>query len=196
MENNWNIEQTKKLFGYAHEAAKLGKGLMWAFLKTSGESGRSVNSVRNYYYSQLKMFELVPKLAQDLGITLVTKERGQFELFKTEEICDLIEKILIGKASGVSVRATIAHLSGGDQKQALRLQNKYRSMITHHKSRVNNVMNNLAQQNIPYFNPYSKTVVTDGASQDDNYKKLTDYIASLDESEVDNFFTLMRKLFA
>ena len=30
----------------------------------------------------------------------------------------------------------------------------------------------------------------------DNYKKLTDYIASLDEKEVDNFFSLMRKLFA
>jgi len=196
MENNWSIEQTKKLFGYAYAAGESGKGLMWAFLKTAEESGRSVNSVRNYYYSQLKMFELVPKLAEDLGIRLKPVSRGQFELFKSDEIHDLLERILTGKANGFSVRATIAQLSGGDGKRALRLQNKYRSMITHHKPKVTAVMNGLAAKGTPYFNPYTKSVVTDAADAADNYKKLSDYITSLDESEVDNFFSLMKKLFA
>ena len=195
MENNWSIEQTKKLFGYAYDASEKGKGLMWAFLKTAEESGRSVNSVRNYYYSQLKMFELVPKLAEDLGIKLILSQRGQFELFEETEIRTLLERILVGKANGISVRATIAELSKNDEKIALRLQNKYRSMITHHKSKVIALLNALGQKGIVYFNPYTKTVVT-GAENQDNYKKLTDYITSLDANEVDSFFLLMKKLFA
>jgi len=195
MENNWSIEQTKKLFAYAYSAAATGKGLMWAFVKTAEESGRSVNSVRNYYYSQLKMFELVPKLAEDLGIKTVTSQRGQFELFDKDEIRQLLEQILVGKANGVSVRATIAKLSKGDAKLALRLQNKYRSMVMHHKDKLFGLMNELGKCGTVYYNPYTKSVVTepDGG---DNYKKLNDYIASLDQGEVAHFFTLMKKLFA
>ena len=194
MQNNWSISQTQKLFGYAYTATEENKGLMWAFLKMAEESGRSVNSVRNYYYSQLKMFELVPKLAEDLHIKLVNSQRGQFELFSDDEIKSLVEKILIGKANGISVRATIAELSGGDNKLGLRLQNKYRSMITHHRSKVVAIMNRLATEGIIFYNPYTKSLITE--PDGDNHKKLTDYIASLDENEVDNFFSLMRKLFA
>ncbi|MCL2797002.1 MAG: hypothetical protein FWD58_02985 [Firmicutes bacterium] len=195
MENNWSIEQTKKLFAYAYTAAQNGRGLMWAFVKTAEESGRSVNSVRNYYYSQLKMFELVPKLAEDLGIKIVTSQRGQFELFGGDEIRELLERILVGKANGVSVRATIGKISKGDAKLALRLQNKYRSMVMHHRGKVTALMNELGKRGIIYYNPYSKSVVTEPESGD-NYKKLNDYISSLDQTEVANFFQLMKKLFA
>ena len=195
MENNWSIEQTKKLFGYAMSAAESGRGLMWAFLKTAEESGRSVNSVRNYYYSQLKMFELVPSLATDLGIKIITSRRGQFELFEKDEIRALVERILTGKANGVSVRSTIAELSKGEPKRALRLQNKYRSMVMHHRTTVNEVMSDLEQRGIKYYNPYTKSVET-GQNTQDNHKRLTEYIASLDRSEVANFLSLMKKLFA
>jgi hypothetical protein len=114
------------------------------------------------------MFELIPKLAEDLGIKLVNTQRGQFELFKTEEINDLVERILVGKANGVSVRATIAELCRGDQKLGLRLQNKYRSMVTHHKPRITAVMNALGQKGVAYYNPYTKTVVTETAATTKN----------------------------
>ena len=194
MQNNWSIGQTQKLFSYALQAQEEKKGLMWAFIKLSEESGRSVNSIRNYYYSQLKMFELVPKLAEDLGITIANSNRTQFELFKNTEIDELVKSILIGKANGKSVRATIAHLSDGDSKLGLRLQNKYRSMITHHKSKVNVLMQEMATEGIIFYNPYTKSVVTEATP--DNHKKLADYIGSLNETEVDNFFLLMQKLFA
>jgi len=194
MQNNWTINQTQSLFAHAHEAMTKGRGLMWAFMKASKETGRSVNSVRNYYYSQLKMFELVPKLADDLNITLVKSGREQFELFDSSEITDLVKKILVGKANGSSVRATIAVLAKGDGKLALRLQNKYRSMVAHHKTKVVAIMKELADSGTVFFNPYTKTLVTEAAP--DNHKKLADYIGGLNETEVDSFFSLMKKLFA
>ncbi len=195
MENNWTIEQTKTLFSLAREAKEKERGLVWAFSAMSDKTGRSVNSVRNYYYSQLKMFELVPNLAKDLGIELVDSSRERFELFEADEIDELLENVLSGKARGVSVRQVIADMSGGDGKKALRLQNKYRSMILHHREKVNEVMRRIGASGKDYYNPYLKETVAAG-SETDNYKKLNDYIASLDEAEVGEFLQIMKKFFA
>lgn len=195
MENNWTIEQTKTLFSLAREAKEKERGLVWAFSAMSNKTGRSVNSVRNYYYSQLKMFELVPSLAKDLGIELVDSSRERFELFEADEIDELLENVLSGKARGVSVRQVIADMSGGDGKKALRLQNKYRSMILHHREKVNEVMRRIGASGKDYYNPYLKETVAAG-SETDNYKKLNDYIASLDEAEVGEFLQIMKKFFA
>ncbi|MCI8596198.1 MAG: hypothetical protein HFE35_05225 [Clostridia bacterium] len=195
MENNWTIEQTKTLFSLAREAKEKERGLVWAFSAMSDKTGRSVNSVRNYYYSQLKMFELVPSLAKDLGIELVDSSRERFELFEADEIDELLENVLSGKARGVSVRQVIADMSGGDGKKALRLQNKYRSMILHHREKVNEVMRRIGASGKDYYNPYLKETVAAG-SETDNYKKLNDYIASLDEAEVGEFLQIMKKFFA
>jgi hypothetical protein len=56
-------------------------------------------------------------------------------------------------------------------------------------------MNDLGAKGIAHYNPYTKSVVTEKDGTD-NHKKLADYIAGLNEDEVDSFFTLMRKLFA
>lgn len=198
MQNNWSIEQTKKLFGYVKKANDNKKGLMWAFNKMSDESGKTVNSVRNYYYSQLKMFELVPSLASDLGIEIINTDRGQFKLFNKSEITKLVEDILIAKAEGVSVRAKINDLSKGDTKTALRLQNKYRSMVSNHKEKVNVIMKDMTSRGLVYYNPYLKQVQSKDMQLDNinNHERLVEYIESLDEKEVDTFFVLMKKLFA
>lgn len=195
MEKNWSIEQTKRLFEYAYDAYEQKRGLMWAFMQVSNESGKSVNSVRNYYYSQLKMFELVPSLAHDLNIKLINVQRDRFELFESSEIDELVKEILIGKASGISVRATIAQKSEGDSKLALRLQNKYRSMVANHKSKVNKIMDSLAANNITHFNPYTKQVSSERAKVS-SHEQLLEYIKELDEREVDSVFEIFKKLFA
>ena len=195
MENNWTIDQTKTLFSLANEAKERGRGLVWAFSSMSEQTGRSVNSVRNYYYSQLKMFELVPRLAADLGISVPETARERFELFDASEIDELLERVLVGKAQGVSVRKVIAEMAGGDAKKALRLQNKYRSMILHHREKVTEIMRRIGADGKDYFNPYSKETVTAG-SETDNYRRLNDYISSLDESEVGEFLQIMKKFFA
>ncbi|MCL2675718.1 MAG: hypothetical protein FWE84_03920 [Firmicutes bacterium] len=192
MENNWTIQQTKNLFGYVKKAADSGKGLKWAFERASTESGRSVNSVRNYYYSQLKMFELVPGLARDLKIETIKSRRNGFELFSEDEITALIRTILKEKAKGRSVRAIITSIAGGP-KQALRLQNKYRSMVAHNRSRVMAIMNSMSEKGEAYYNPYQKQVV-DGGRQNDNLLRLNEYISKLDAGEVGSFLNILGKL--
>lgn len=190
--DNWTIAQTKELFELVRQASVSGKGLNWAFEEMAQSCERSSNSVRNYYYSQLKMFRLLPTLATDLKIRLPEVKRDSFELFKQGEIRELIENILIGKADGKSVRATIAEMAGGDTKKALRLQNKYRSMLTHHRAYMDEIMGSLKERNIAYYDPYRRTL---GSSEnDDNIRKLTEYISKLDEQEAGSFLKLIRKL--
>ena len=193
MDNNWTLAQTKELFSLVEKANASKTGLSSAFESMSKTYGRSVGSVRNFYYSQLKMFQLLPSLAKELKIKLPEQKRNSFELFTDAEIRTLIESILVGKASGKSVRAVIASLSGGDSRRALRLQNKYRSMLTHHRAHIESVMSSLSERGISYYDPYRRTV-GQGASDTDNIKKLTEYIARLDEQEAGNFLNLIRKL--
>lgn len=195
MDNNWTITQTKTLFSLCREAKESGRGLIAAFTDVAAQTGRSINSVRNYYYSQRKMFELVPSLAGDLGITLTEKDRERFTLFTQNEIDELLKEVLVGKANGVSVRKTILRLSDGNGKTALRLQNKYRSLILHHRDKVTQVMRVLSESGMPYYNPYLREKVLPG-EENDNYKKLNEYISSLDETEVGEFLHLMKKFFA
>ncbi len=189
MNNNtsWTIEQTKKLFSLCDKAKCGGSSLSDAFGLMAAETGRSVNSVRNYYYGQAKTFELVPEIAQKLGIKNTKVKRDAFVPFKSGEIRELIENVIVGKARGKSVRATIYEMAGGDAKTALRLQNKYRSVLRSHRDTVESVMNSLAARGVEYVNPYDK-------NRGDNFARLTEYIAALDESKVGSFLSLIEKL--
>lgn len=189
MENNWTITQTQELFRLAEQTEKTGRGLKEVFDKMAEKVGRSSNSVRNFYYSQLKMFELLPGLARDLNVTPPKKNRADFELFGESEINELMEKILVGKGSGKSVRAVIAEMALGDGKKALRLQNKYRSMLLHHRAAVEKIMTELKDKGIKYYDPYRHRVGTGG---EDNIGKLTEYIGRLDEREAGNFLKLLK----
>ena len=159
MDNKWSIDETKRLFDLAARAADSGKGLSSAFGEMARASGKSVNSVRNYYYSQLRLFEMLPEFTDKLGIRTVTMRREKFNVFTGEEIDALIETVLVGKAQGKSVRAIIAETAKGDKKLALRLQNKYRSTVACHRDRVQAVEDRLAERGADYFDPYSKRVV-------------------------------------
>lgn len=183
MDNKWSIDETKQLFDLAFEAAQNGKGLSAAFGEMSRHSGKSVNSIRNYYYSQLRLFEMMPEFTDRLGIRTVAMRREKFNVFSPEEIDALVETVLVGKAAGKSVRAIIAETAKGDKKLALRLQNKYRSTVSCHRDKVKAVEDKLAAKGVAYFDPYSKRVVK-GGKPDDNVSRLADYISRLSGSEV------------
>lgn len=189
--NNWTIDETKRLFNLCYSAAGRGSGLSEAFRQMAEETGHSVNSVRNYYYSQLKMFSLVPDVASDLGIKLVNSRREQFVTFDESEIKSLVRTVLTEKAKGNSVRKTIYDLSDGDAKLALRLQNKYRSTLVHHKSLVRDIMSELESSGTPYFDPYEKKLSSD---KSDNLSKLAEYVKTLDDGDVGRFLNLISKL--
>ena len=125
----------------------------------------------------------MPEFANRLGIKTVAMRRESFTVFSQKEIDDLIETVLLGKANGKSVRAVIAELSRGDKKTALRLQNKYRSMVSNHRDRVREIMNRLNSEGKLYFDPYQKRVVSDKSS-DDNVARLAEYIGKLDNDQM------------
>ncbi|MDE7164898.1 MAG: hypothetical protein K2O04_05705 [Clostridiales bacterium] len=186
MNNNWTVEQTKELFSMAFRAKKDGKSLSAAFRDMANKTGRSVNSVRNYYYGQAKTFELVPEVATKLGIKMHDTARERFVPFSDVETDELIRSVLIAKGRGISVRKAIMSMSNGDPKTALRLQNKYRSCLRSHRDRVERIVAELTAKHMPCQNPYN-----DGS---DNFARLTEYIASLDERGAHKFLSLIEKL--
>ncbi len=186
--SEWTIKETRELFMLCGTARDGGKSLSEAFLAMAKKTGRSVNSVRNYYYGQARTFELVPEIATKLGIKTVGVKRDAFVPFTDNEIRTLIETVLVNKAGGKSVRATIFELAGGDGKKALRLQNKYRSVLRSHRKDVEAVMRELDARGVAYVNPYVRE------NQADNFVRLTEYIAALDESKVGTFLSLIEKL--
>lgn len=179
MDGKWSLEETKSLFSLVERAYKNGDALSSAFSEMAIRSGKTVNGIRNYYYSQLRVFEMMPSVAVQLGINIISAKRASFELFTSGEIDELIEKVLVEKAKGKSVRAIIATLSGGDGKKALRLQNKYRSTVACHRDRVSRITARLAKAKTPYYDPYLKRVVN-GENEDGSIARLAEYIGTLD----------------
>lgn len=187
MENTeWTIEQTKALFERCYAARKKGESLSAAFREVADSTARSVNSVRNYYYAQAKTFEMVPDVAKKLGIKLNGSGRERFVPFTDGEVDSLIRSVLIAKGKGISVRKAINELAGGDAKEALRLQNKYRSCLRSHRDKVEAIVRELEHNHQPCFNPYGSSY--------DNFTRLTEYIASLDDTRVGKFLNLIEKL--
>lgn len=118
LRGGWQQEETEKLWQEVMKATAEGTPLRGVFEKMGRELGRKPNSVRNYYYMQLRARggEAFHRAAP-------------FEVFTQEEIHDLVKTVLTARAGGQSVRACVMELSGGDKALMLRLQNKYRSCL-------------------------------------------------------------------
>lgn len=183
---NWTIAETVELFTLCENARKSGDSLSTAFRVMADKTSRSVNSVRNYYYSQAKTFELVPEVAERLGIKHAAVERERFVPFTDNEVRKLIENVLIAKGEGKSVRRAIFEMANGDAKTALRYQNKYRSALKSHRELVDEIAADLKRRGVK-CGVYVK-------SDPDNFTRLTEYIAALDESRVGKFLSLIEKL--
>ena len=166
MENIWNLDNIKKLFMRAKDAERDGKSLASVFEKLAGEMNCSMGSVRNYYYSQAKLFKMMPSLAREMGVETACTRAKPFVVFGPEEAENILINALVNKAAGKSVRATLNELAGGDEKTALRYQNKYRSLLLHHKKTVHEVMDSLKKKGISFYNPYTRAIVNPGEETD------------------------------
>ncbi|MBR5110641.1 MAG: hypothetical protein IK099_10635 [Clostridia bacterium] len=116
--NGWSQEETDKLWKEVRQAADTGAPLRAVFERMGETLGRKPNSVRNYYYLQLR---------EQGGEEC--KRAAAFETFSDEEIHDLLWHILAAKGQGQSVRASVMDLSNGDKTLMLRYQNKYRALL-------------------------------------------------------------------
>jgi len=140
----WQQNEIDALKARIGEAERSGDSLRSVFDQLAQELGRKPNSIRNFYYAQLR--------AQDescMGRAL------PFETFTPGEVETLLRSVLMSRAQGMSVRACVRKLSGGDKTLMLRYQNKYRSTVRTRPDLVHKVMEDLAQEGIPYVSPYA-----------------------------------------
>ena len=136
--NGWSQEETDLLWKEIRAAADEGEPLRGVFERMGQTLGRKPNSVRNYYYMQLRD-------QNDESL----KRAAPFETFTDQEIHDLLRRILAARGQGRSVRACVMEMSGGDKTLMLRYQNKYRAVLRKKPRLVEQVCRELEQEGLP-----------------------------------------------
>ena len=142
--NGWTREEADLLRNEVKQAAQTGASLRVVFERMGETLGRKPNSVRNYYYMQLRDQE-----GEDC------KRAAPFETFTDEEIHDLLRHVLAAKGQGQSVRASVMDLSHGDKTLMLRYQNKYRAMLKNCPDRIREIREILAKEGHETPDPYT-----------------------------------------
>lgn len=145
----WQKQEIDLLQKRIDEAVQSGESLRSVFDSVSAELGRKPNSIRNFYYAQIRAQE-----GPEAGRTL------PFETFSPDEVERLIVSVLTSRAQGLSVRACVRQLAGGDRTLMLRYQNKYRSTVRTRPELVKRLMNRLSEQGIPFVSPYAEEAVS------------------------------------
>ncbi len=139
--SGWSESENKLLWETADEAQQQGLPLKAVFEQIARQTGRRPNSIRNYYYAQVR-----------------SREDGQahsarFVPFTQPEVDWLMEQVLIARAEGQSVRACLQKLSGGDHSLMLRYQNKYRAVIKSRPDYVRAIVDRLNSQGVACDTP-------------------------------------------
>lgn len=132
----WSESENKLLWETADEAQQQGLPLKAVFEQIAQRTGRRPNSIRNYYYAQVR-----------------NREDGQthaarFVPFTQPEVDWLMEQVLVARAEGQSVRSCLQKLSGGDHSLMLRYQNKYRAVIKSRPDYVRTLVDRLNSEGV------------------------------------------------
>lgn len=120
----------------ADEAQQQGLPLKQVFERIARETGRRPNSIRNYYYAQVRQRggDHVPA--------------ARFVPFASGEVEQLVEAVLRARAKGQSVRSCLQEMAAGDHSLMLRYQNKYRSVLKNRPELISSVVEKLRQEGI------------------------------------------------
>lgn len=167
--------ELKKLIDYVKENENV--GLSTIFKEYALATGKAQGSVRNYYYKTLKECKTNDKLREKLGVSKEMFPSFILE-FNASEAEELLRIVLSGIANGKSVRAVISKMANGNEKLALRYQNKYRNLLKNDRELVLKVASKIIDKNGNTVNPYKTE------AENSEYKKL--------ESEIDN---LLKRIF-
>lgn len=134
--SGWSDYENRLLWETADEAQQQGLPLKQVFERLSEKTGRRPNSIRNYYYAQVRMRE---------GDGM---HAARFTPFTQDEVDALMEKVLRARSAGQSVRSCLQDISGGDHSLMLRYQNKYRSVIKNRPDYVQELVDRLNGEGI------------------------------------------------
>ena len=141
----WQKQEIDALQQSVEAAERSGESLRSVFERMSRQLGRKPNSIRNFYYAQVRA-------AQGEDGARATP----FETFSPEEVERLVEQVLTARAQGVSVRACVRQMADGDRTRMLRYQNKYRSTVRTRPEIVRRVMDRLNEQGRAFVSPYAQ----------------------------------------
>lgn len=135
--SGWREDEIDQLWDGIRQANASGEPLRTVFEEMGKSLGRKPNSVRNFYYMQLRRRE-------GAGV----RRAAPFETFTEDEVRALVRDVLIARSRGQSVRSAVMALSQGDRARMLRYQNKYRSVLKKRPDLVNGVLEELRQEGI------------------------------------------------
>ena len=139
--SGWSEAENQLLWETAEEAQQQGLPLKVVFERIAEQTGRRPNSIRNYYYAQVR------EHGGD------EQHPARFVPFTQQEVDWLMEQVLIARAAGQSVRACLQKLSGGDHSLMLRYQNKYRAVIKSRPEYVHELVQRLNEQGVDCETP-------------------------------------------
>jgi hypothetical protein len=123
-----------------------GENLSQIFNKYARISKKSKGTIRNLYYSIAKLSASDEEFSKTyLNGKVIEVEKK--EDFSSIEERKLIEDILTLKGEGKSVRKAVSILAKGDERLALRYQNKFRATLKNKPKMVNEIINALLKKN-------------------------------------------------
>ena len=121
------------------------------FARFAADTGKSKGTVRNMYYAIAKKSREDQEFADKYfnGKPVSVQKIAEF---KEEEERELVKKILLGKKDGKSARRIIGELAG-DDKTALRYQNKYRNVLKNKQSLVGEIAAEIRAESGVFVDP-------------------------------------------
>lgn len=137
----WSDAESDMLWETADEAHKAGLPLKAVFETIAQKTGRRPNSIRNYYYAEVR---------RKNGENSMT---ARFVPFTEDEVEWLVRQVLIARSEGMSVRACLQKLSGGDHSLTLRYQNKYRAVLKSRPEFVKRLVEELNREGVTCTQP-------------------------------------------
>ena len=136
----WQDEEVKTLFKFVEIKKDEGMPLVQIFKSYAFFTKRQPNSVRNYYYKEIKLLTVDKTRMKRLKIDLSKHEAKNicpFDDIDTKWIIDRIQELI---EQGYSVRGACLKIANGDVSLMVRYQNKYRSEMKN-KKRLDNMGN-------------------------------------------------------
>lgn len=138
----WREDETARLFQAVEQAGREGVALRHVFERLGKELGRKPNSIRNYYYAQLRQ---QPESA--------VQRAAPFQTFTQEEVRKLLRQVMMARGRGQSVRSCVMEMAQGDHSRMLRYQNKYRTVLRREPALVEEICQELRQEGLPCPEP-------------------------------------------
>ena len=151
--SGWSEEENKLLWETADEAQLKGLPLKQVFDRIAEQTGRRPNSIRNYYYAQVRQREGDQAHAP------------RFVPFAEDEVEALVEQVLRARAEGHSVRSCLQEMSGGSHSLMLRYQNKYRSVLKNRPELIEKILSKLHEEGVDCPHPEGRPRLSSSVDQ-------------------------------